>query len=86
MPNLDNDFWRLRLMVSFVKARPPIYEELPCDKCSYGSLFCQMEDDYCSTCKNTGIMRKEVEFPKAPKIPEDLLEYMTKAYNEYKLQ
>lgn len=82
MPQLNNDFWRLTLNAKFLKTKR-LYEQVPCD-CGRGSQFMNMYDERpCSQCHDTGMMNKESVYPPAPKIPDDFIEYMTKAYNEY---
>lgn len=78
---VGNEWWRLSLEARWVKNRPPIYER---ENCICTSKFFNMyPDDVCSKCNGSGIIQKEVAFPKPPKIPDSLIQHLTKSYQEW---
>lgn len=80
MPKLDTEFFKLRLNAGFVQIKR-VYENIPCN-CGYNSFFHQYDVDNNCECNGTGMIQKEVKLPK-PHIPDDFIEHMQKAYEEY---
>lgn len=89
MPNPDTEEWKISAYLDYV---PKIeWVEEKCDKCGgsgmLGGGFKSLDDpEPCDNCVR-GRRSKRV-YPTSPKplLPQDLLDYMRKAYLEYKLR
>lgn len=91
MPNLNTEEWKIAIHVEFVPKKT--WDRVKCPDCLGTGKprvhFGVWEDDdnFCKVCSGKGWRDVQV-FPKEPKpkLLEDLLDHMKKAYLEYKLK
>lgn len=89
MPNPDTDEWKISAQLDYVPKVEWVTEK--CSTCGgtgmCGGGFKSLDDpEPCTKCGGSGETTKQV-YPKSPKpkLPQDLIDYMRKAYLEYKL-
>lgn len=90
MPNPDTEEWKISAYMDYVPKVEWVKED--CNTCggsgTCGGGFKSLDDPQpCNNCSGLGWVNKRV-FPKSPKpkLPQELLDYMRKAYLEYKLK
>jgi DnaJ-class molecular chaperone len=90
MPNIDTEEWKISCRLEFV---PKItWKEVECSKCGgqgrtnmhFGSLD---DPETCWDCHGSGIKSiQERAWTNPPKVPQELIDHMQKAYLEWKLK
>lgn len=90
MPNPDTEEWRIAASLDYIHKKQ--WEDAECPQCGgtgkTGGGFGSLSDpEECNRCWGTRLISKQV-FPKEPKpkLPQDLIDHMRKAYLEYKLK
>ncbi len=90
MPNLDTEEWRVSSYLDYVPKKTHEYVE--CTNCggsgTIGGGFKWIgEPETCTFCHGSGLATKYV-YPKEPKpeLPQEFVDWMKKAYLEYKLK
>lgn len=92
MPNIETDEWKLAIAIRYVPRKT--WEQVECPECNgtgkpriHFGVDYDDAPDVCQKCFGRGHVDKQV-FPveKKPELPQELIDWITKAYLEYKLK
>lgn len=90
MPNPDTEEWKISAYMDYVPKVEGVYEK--CDRCNgsgmLGGGFKSLDDpEPCDKCfGNRQVWKRVAPTEPRPKLPQDLVDHMRKAYLEYKLK